>query len=172
MGRLPDKLILITDAHPIDRESALLQVEELGYEAHSVENVAPIVETVSRSALARLAEWKAGFGERVARELLVEVMKGIEAALADLETELHNRNKKTACAVAHRLKGISLNLYAIGNASLTGQIENDLQDENWDSATEHFLMLKRAVEADKIACDLACVEVTFGAPEGNNGKVS
>ena len=93
----------------------------------------------------KFAEWAAVFGKETAQALMNEMTNGIATGLELLEDELARRDAIAAKATAHRIKGLCLNFDENGNL---GQcIEKDIIAEDWLSAHDHYLLLKRTFQS-------------------------
>jgi len=88
-----------------------------------------------------LQEWKDVFGVETALELMSEVIRGIESGLAELDEQIQQCNTASAKALAHRLKGLCLNLESNSKETLSQQIERDIAQENWSAAETHHQQL-------------------------------
>lgn len=124
-----DNLVLSAAAEQ-DRES--FDVTSLGFAFEQYEN--------------KLSEWTKAFGEKTAIELTSEIVYGIKTVLVELEQNISSRDNSAVKSTAHRLKGLSLNLYRDETNNLSVELEQQAKSGDWKAIEHCFLLLKNSFQ--------------------------
>lgn len=94
----------------------------------------------------KLNEWTKTFGEKTALELTSEIVSGIKTIIAELEKCIESRDHSALKSTAHRLKGLSLNLYRDETRNLSVELEEQAKTGDWKTIERNFLLLKNSFQ--------------------------
>ncbi len=94
----------------------------------------------------KLNEWTKAFGEKTANELTSEIVYGIKAVIVELEQSIESRDDSALKSTAHRLKGLSLNLYRDETNNLSVELEQHAKSGDWKTIEHYFLLLKNSFQ--------------------------
>jgi PAS domain S-box-containing protein len=92
------------------------------------------------------SEWIKLFGKEAALELTSEIIQGIKTVMDELEQSISVRDISTVKMTAHRMKGLSLNLYKNEYNNLSIHMEEKADDGEWDAIEHQFNLLKSSFE--------------------------
>lgn len=103
----------------------------------------------------KLAEWESTLGRVVAFDIMDTVIDGISSALSELHLQIAGRDETVLGPLAHRLKGLCLNLDAdrYGGASITELLENAVIAQDWLAVDLQYDRLKETIRALRQWCD-------------------
>ena len=90
----------------------------------------------------KLNEWTKAFGEKTALELATEIVHGIQTVLVEVEQSIDSRDPSALRLTAHRLKGLSLNLFRDETNNLSTELEHHAKSGDWRSIEQQFTLLK------------------------------
>ncbi|MBS1952760.1 MAG: PAS domain-containing protein [Cyanobacteria bacterium SZAS-4] len=94
----------------------------------------------------KLNEWTKAFGEKTAYELASEIVFGIKTVIVELEQSIAERDAATLKQTAHRLKGLSLNLYRNETKNLSVELEMHAKSGDWKTIEKYFALLKNSFQ--------------------------
>ncbi len=94
----------------------------------------------------KLNEWTKAFGEKTATELTTEIVDGIKTVMNELEQNIEASDISSVKMTAHRLKGLSLNLYRDETNNLSVELEQHAKSGDWKSIEQDFLLLKNSFQ--------------------------
>ncbi|MBI2810940.1 MAG: PAS domain-containing protein [Candidatus Melainabacteria bacterium] len=115
---------------PPEHEISDLKPEPSGFAIEQYEN--------------KLNEWTKAFGEKTALELATEIVHGIQTVLVEVEQSIDSRDTSALKLTAHRLKGLSLNLFRDETNNLSIELEHHASSGDWKSIEQQFTLLKNS----------------------------